>query len=84
MIMKQYNPMISFSEIESSRFGLNIYRNKFISFNVDEVYKFILENHDFDIIILRYPTNTSYGHYRLVSLPHSKVIHAASLLYYRA
>ena len=84
MIIKQCNTMISFSEIESSRFGLNIYREKFISFNIEEVTEFVSENSNFDIIILRYPTNTLYEHYRLLSLPHSKVIHADSLLYYKA
>lgn len=75
--------MICFSEIESNRFGLKIYRGKYDSFEMADIRK-LVETDDFDIIIVRYPTNTIYEHYRLSLLPACQIIHADSLLYYKA
>lgn len=75
--------MISFSEIESNRFGLKIYRGKFDNFETTELCN-LVERNDFDIIIVRFPTNTICEHYRLLLLPGCQVIHADSLLYYKA
>lgn len=73
--------MIGFSEIESNRFGLNIYRGKSNGFDLSEVMCCIREELC-DIIIMRYPTKTLYEHYQLLNLPHCKVIHSDSLVYY--
>ena len=74
---------ICYSEIESKRFGLCIYRGQYEDFEFEDVQK-IVNGNDFDIIIVRYPTSTIYEHYQLVNLDHCKAIHADSLVYYSA
>lgn len=74
---------ISYSEIESRRFGLRVYRGQYDEFDTKDIQRVINEN-DFDIIIVRYPTSTIYEHYQLVNLEHCKTIHADSLVYYSA
>jgi ribosomal protein S18 acetylase RimI-like enzyme len=74
---------ISYSELESKRFGMNIYRGQYDVFSINEI-EHIVDNVDYDIIIVRYPTSTIYEHYRLNNLKKSKIIHADSLVYYSA
>ena len=74
---------ISYSEVESKRFGLRVYRGQYESFETLDVEKIVKEN-DFDIIIVRYPTSTIYEHYKLVDFENCKTIHADSLVYYSA
>ena len=74
---------ITYSEIESKRFGLRIYRGQYEDFDIKDVQKIVDEN-DFDIIMVRYPTSTIFEHYQLVDLDRCKTIHADSLVYYSA
>ena len=74
---------IYYSEIESKRFGLRVYRGQYEDFDIKDIRKIVNEN-DFDIIIVRYPTSTIYEHYQLVNLDRCKTIHADSLVYYSA
>ena len=50
---------ITYSEIESKRFGLRIYRGQYEDFDIKDVQKIVDEN-DFDIIMVRYPTSTIF------------------------
>lgn len=70
-----------YSEIESKRFGLRIYRGQYEGFDMGDV-ETVIEKNNFDIIIVRYPTVTIYDHYRLANINNCKTIHADSLVYY--
>lgn len=72
---------IDYSEIESKRFGLRIYRGQYESFTIKDLEKIVQDN-SFDIIIVRYPTTTIYEHFQLAKFKGCKTIHADSLLYY--
>lgn len=74
---------IYYSEVESKRFGLHVYRGQYENFELGELVTFV-KSSDFDIVILRYPTSTIYEHYRLIDLGQCSVIHADSLVYYSA
>lgn len=74
---------IEYSEIESKRFGLKVFRGQFESFDISDVNSIVNDN-GFDIIIVRYPTSTIYEHYKLLELQGCKVVHADSLVYYSA
>ena len=74
---------ITYSEIESKRFGLRVFRGQYEKFDMADVLRIVHEK-NFDIIIVRYPTSTIYEHYGLVGLDHCKTIHADSLVYYSA
>lgn len=74
---------LTYSDIESKRFGMRIYRGYYEDFEMKDVQRIVNEN-DFDIIIVRYPTSTIYDHYQLVDLDYCKTIHADSLVYYAA
>lgn len=74
---------LNYSDVESKRFGMRIYRGQYEDFDIKDVRKIVNEK-DFDIIIVRYPTTTIYEHYQLVGLDHCKTVHADSLVYYSA
>lgn len=74
---------IYYSNIESKRFGLRVYRGQYEDFDIKDIQRIINEN-CFDIIIVRYPTSTIYEHYQLVNLDSCNTIHADSLVYYSA
>lgn len=72
-----------YSEIESRRFGLRVFRGQYEHFDISDVAK-VVKDGGFDLVIVRYPTSTIYEHYKLLQLPHCKTIHADSLVYYSA
>ena len=74
---------IIYSEIESKRFGLRVYRGQYKDFDTSDV-ESIIKKDNFDIIIVRYPTATLYEHFRLVGYENCITIHADSLVYYVA
>lgn len=74
---------LNYSDVESKRFGMRIYRGQYADFNEQEIERIVNEG-NFDIIIVRYPTSTIYEHYRLVDFKNCKTIHADSLVYYSA
>ena len=74
---------IAYSEIESKRFGLRVYRGQYDTFDTSDVEKTI-KGGDFDIIIVRYPTDSINKHFQLECFDNCKIIHADSLVYYVA
>ena len=74
---------VVYSDIESRRFGMKIFRGQYEEFIWDDVKK-ITDNSDYDVIIVRYPTNTIYEHYHLFDLSNCKILHTDSLVYYSA
>lgn len=74
---------IRYSELESKRFGLRIYRGQYEEFDTTDLDRTVAED-DFDIIIVRYPTPSIYEHYKLSFYENCRTIHADSLLYYSA
>lgn len=77
------NNGLKYSEVESNRFGLRIYRGQYEDFDTKDVDR-ITHDNDFDVIIVRFPTETIFEHYRLVDFANCKTIHADSLVYYSA
>ena len=73
--------MIAYSETESSRFKMNIWRGKSEYVDLKELNN-IIQFHDYDILIMRYPTDTQHEHFKLQTLPQCIAIHTDSLIYY--
>lgn len=71
---------ISFSQIESRRFNLNIYRGKIDEINVDEIRNLITANR-VDVLIVRLPSISKPLHYKLTTIGFN-CLHADSLVYY--
>lgn len=71
---------LSYSEIESNRFGLNIYRSKIENFKVSDLKKQIIEN-NVDILMLRMPSTKKSHHHDLEKMGFD-FIHADTLVYY--
>lgn len=74
---------LNYSDVESKRFGMRIYRGQYEDFNEEAIERIVNEG-IYDIIIVRYPTSTIYEHYKLLGLHGCKVVHADSLVYYSA
>lgn len=74
---------LNYSDVESKRFGMRIYRGQYEDFNEEAIERIVNEG-IYDIIIVRYPTSTIYEHYKLLGLQGCKVVHADSLVYYSA
>lgn len=71
---------INYSNVESSRFGANIFRYNNQDFNPKVLKSEIIKN-DVDVLILRLPTNTKHTHSSLFKMGFP-IIHADSLVYY--
>lgn len=72
-----------YSEVESKRFDLRIFREKIEDSYVEyENIKSELVKNDVEVLILRLPTLTAPEHYKLLC-DNYRVIHADSLLYYK-
>lgn len=74
--------MLEYSQVESQRFGLKIFRGTAIDFNPLAIKEFLLRN-DGDVGILRLPTTSKVNHWKLLTTGFP-VIHADTLVYYVA
>ncbi len=74
---------IGYSETESNRFGLRVFRGQYERFETADI-EHVLEDGNYDVIIVRFPTSSIYEHYKLLKFDECKIIHADSLLYYSA
>lgn len=72
--------MITYSGTESSRFNMHIWRGQSDNVDLDELNN-IIKIHDYDILIMRYPTCSQHEHFKLHTLPQCTVIHTDSLIY---
>lgn len=73
--------MITYSQIESNRFGINVFRSKTNELNIEKLEQELNDN-NVDLLILRIPTTTKQQHHKLLNLKY-KVLHADSLVYYK-
>lgn len=70
-----------YSQVESKRFGMNVYRSFPEELNANLLKKNILKK-EVDILILRLKSNTKYNHHQLEKIGFD-FIHADSLVYYK-
>lgn len=72
--------MINYSEIESKRFGINVFRAKLDYIDVVALEQEIRDS-GVDVLILRLPNATKAEHSKLLTMGY-QVLHADSLVYY--
>lgn len=74
------SPEISFSQVESNRFNLQVFRAKFEDFNPEYLRENLIEEKA-DILILRMPSDHKANHYKVAKIGYD-YIHADTLVYY--
>ena len=71
---------IKYSQVESDRFGIRVFRDTQFNFNISELRKQIIEQ-EVDLLILRLSSSNKSDHSKLLNLGFD-YIHADTLVYY--